>query len=77
MFEIKCNACGGKLELPRVCDVDGCEHELTNNAESMILCDGTGDFHICIDCARKITEEHSCGCGCEEDTCEERIRVNN
>jgi hypothetical protein len=71
MSEIECIACGSKLELPCACGMDGCNNELNSDEGSVILCDGTGNLHICMDCARKITEEHSCGCGCEEDTCED------
>ena len=65
MIEIECTACKGKLELPRNCDVSDCKNELNNDNGTVILCDGTGNFHVCIDCAKKLSEE-SCGCG-EED----------
>jgi hypothetical protein len=69
MLEIECIACGNKIELPRACDMDGCNNELNNHDGSVILCDGTGNLHICMDCAEKMTEQQSCGCGCNDNSC--------
>jgi hypothetical protein len=65
MVEIECIACNTKLELPMTCDMDECKNELTNDEGSVILCDGTGNFHICIDCGKKLSNE-SCSCGNED-----------
>lgn len=69
MVEIECVACGSKLELPRTCDMSGCNNELNNDDGSVILCDGTGNIHICMDCGKKMAEQQGCGCGSSGDSC--------